>query len=98
MVNTPSVPSSRSRRPGSPATSPPGSATRRARANCEPAHAHRQSQHPDVARYADLDLRLGRAVLKGHDVCRAPKLFAGLPGTQPGPRAGTVLIVALSFT
>jgi hypothetical protein len=62
--------------------------------NCEPAHAHRQSQHSDVARHADLDLRLGRTVLKGHDVCRSPKLFAGLPGTQPGPRAGTVLIVA----
>ena len=41
---------------------------------------------------------LHRAALGGHDVPALHSCVAGLPDTQPGPRVGTVLIVALSLT
>jgi hypothetical protein len=46
----------------------------KAGSNCESAPTRRQLQNPEVDWHADLDLRLGRTVLKCHDVWTLSKV------------------------
>ena len=64
----------------------------------EERHTHHELLDSDMARSTDLDTGLNGVALGGHDVPALNSCVAGLHGTQPGPRVGTLLIVALGFT